>query len=123
MTPTNVENYTLDGDTNSAIGDTLDYTGTTSSVTVNLGTPGATGGFASIAGIENVTGGSGVNSLTGDSGNDTAGRRRGADTMTGGLGDDTYVVDNVGDTITERRRGTDTVQSSQHTRSAPMSRT
>ena len=34
----------------------------------------------------------------------------GADTMIGGLGNDTYVVDNAGDVVTERQRGTDTVQ-------------
>ena len=56
MTPTGVENYTLDGLANGAAGDTLDYTGTTTAVTVNLATPSATG-FASIAGIENVIGG------------------------------------------------------------------
>ena len=32
--------------------------------------------------------------------------------MTGGLGNDTYVVDNAGDVVTEAQRGTDTVQSS-----------
>jgi Ca2+-binding RTX toxin-like protein len=37
----------------------------------------------------------------------------GADTMAGGLGNDTYVVDNLGDVVTENAsEGTDTVQSS-----------
>ena len=37
----------------------------------------------------------------------------GADTMVGGIGNDTYVVDNVGDVVTEALNpGTDTVQSS-----------
>ena len=101
MTPTGVENYTLDGLANGAAGDTLDYTGTTTSVTVNLATPSATG-FASIAGIENVIGGSGVNSLTGDNGNNRLDAPDGGvDTMAGGLGDDTYVVDGLGETVTE----------------------
>ena len=113
MSPTNVQNYTVDGLANGANGDTLDYTGTTTSVTVNLATPGATGGFASIAGIENVIGGSGADSLTGDSGNNRLDGGGGIDTMAGGLGNDTYVVDNVGDVVTEAlNEGTDTVQAS-----------
>ena len=45
--------------------------------------------------------------------------------MSGGLGNDTYVVDDAGDTVTEAlNEGTDTVQSSLSLhRSAPMSRT
>ena len=47
--------------------------------------------------------------------------------MTGGIGNDIYMVDNVGDTVTELSgEGTDTVQSSltyNLNDSAPMSRT
>jgi hemolysin type calcium-binding protein len=58
----------LNGPGNGASGDTLDYTGTATSVSVNLGGGTATG-CGIIAGIENVIGGSGADSLTGDSGN------------------------------------------------------
>ena len=60
MTPDNVEVYTVDGIGQGANGDTLSYAGTTAfGVTVDLGavTPTADG-FASVAGIENVVGGS-----------------------------------------------------------------
>ena len=55
--------------------------------------------------LDNVLGGtSGMNVLDGG---------LGADTMIGGAGDDTYVVDNLGDAVTEQlNEGTDTVQSS-----------
>jgi Ca2+-binding RTX toxin-like protein len=71
--------------------DTLSYAGTTESVTVNLATAGASG-FASIAAIENVTGGSGNDSLTGDAG---------ANVLQGGDGDDTvhYSVGAGADTV------------------------
>jgi Ca2+-binding RTX toxin-like protein len=112
MTPTNVESYTLKGLGNGANGDTLDYTGTTTSVTVDLGAGTATG-FGLIVGIENVIGSSVGDSLTGDSGNNRLDGGAGADTMVGGLGNDTYVVDNVGDVVTENaNEGNDTVLSS-----------
>ena len=72
-------------------------------------TPSATG-FASIAGVENVTGGSGNDTLTGDgsanvldggSGNDTLRGGLGADALNGGSGDDTihYTIGDGADTI------------------------
>ena len=96
---------------------------------------GSATGFTSVTGIENVTGGSGNNSLTGDANANVltgdgrqrhARRRRRRRHMVGGIGNDTYVVDNAGDVVTEAlNAGTDTVQSSLghlHAR-RPMSRT
>ena len=115
MTPTTVESYTVDGLANGAAGDTLSYAGSSSGVTVNLSLGSATG-FTSIAGIENVIGGSFDDTLTGDSGdNRLDGGANGVlgDTMAGGLGNDTYVVDSSLDTVTESaNEGTDTVLSS-----------
>ena len=130
MSPTNVENVTVNG----AGGiDTLDYTGTTSAVTVNLGTPSAPG-FTSVAGIENVTGGSGndsltgdagVNVLTGDGGDDTLDGGAGADTMVGGIGND-HLHRRQRRRRGRRRRSTRAptpFRPRSPTRSAPMSRT
>ena len=60
-----------------------------------------------------LTGGGGIDILTGHGGGDTLNGGTGADDMDGGLGNDTYVVDEVGDSITEAAAaGTDEVQSS-----------
>ena len=85
MSPTNVESVTVNG----AGGvDTLDYTGTISAVTVDLGTS-LVPDFTSIASIENVTGGSGNDSLTGDVGANILTGGLGTDTLSGGAGNDT----------------------------------
>lgn len=53
------------------------------------------------------------NTLSGDAGNDTLDGGSGADILIGGAGDDVYVVDNMGDVVTETGGdGIDTVKSS-----------
>jgi Ca2+-binding RTX toxin-like protein len=78
--------------------DTLSYGATTAAVTVNLAT-GAASGFASIAGIENVTGGAGADTLTGNSGANALTGGGGNDTLVGGLGNDTLVGGGGNDTV------------------------
>ncbi|HEY8577188.1 MAG TPA: calcium-binding protein [Devosia sp.] len=60
-----------------------------------------------------ITGGATNETLGGAAGNDTLDGGAGADTMIGGKGNDTYVVDNVGDVVTENaNEGADVVKSS-----------
>jgi Ca2+-binding RTX toxin-like protein len=60
-----------------------------------------------------IIGNAGVNKLMGTAFNDTIDGGLGADRMTGGAGDDTYIVDNVKDAISEKATGgTDTAMSS-----------
>jgi Ca2+-binding RTX toxin-like protein len=58
-----------------------------------------------------ITGGTGNDTLSGGAGNDTLVGGAGNDRMTGGTGNDTYVVDAVGDVVTEAaNEGIDTVR-------------
>ena len=67
---------------------------------------GGTGGDA-------LHGDAGNDSLSGSAGNDLLDGGAGADAMAGGTGNDTYIVDNVFDTVTENaNEGVDLVQSS-----------
>ncbi|EFL87450.1 M10 family metallopeptidase C-terminal domain-containing protein [Ahrensia sp. R2A130] len=99
--------------------DTISHAGGTAAVTIDL--RAATlqdevggGGFISRVGtiyggytiangvvIENATGGQAADTLVGNAAANALDGGAGADTMTGGAGDDYYVVENVGDTVTE----------------------
>ena len=97
-------NDTLDG---GAGIDTASYASATSAVTVNLTTSLVTGGDGNdtLSNIEIVIGSNLNDTFTG--------RSSGADTMSGGLGDDSYNVNNLDDVIIENaNEGADTVISS-----------
>jgi Ca2+-binding RTX toxin-like protein len=83
--------------------DTLSYAASTAGVTVNLGA-GTASGFTSIVGFENATGGSGNDTLT-----DVTGA---VNQLTGGLGNDIFVVHESNDVVVEAAAGgTDEVRS------------
>ncbi|TAL27438.1 MAG: calcium-binding protein, partial [Alphaproteobacteria bacterium] len=90
-----------------------------SSITINLGS--VIFGLQEIENITltgaaniNATGNADVNIITGNSGNNTLNGGALADSMIGGAGNDVFIVDNVGDTVTEAGgEGTDLVLSDQ----------
>jgi len=67
--------------------------------------------FDGLAGNDSILGGGGNDSLAGGLGNDTLDGDSGDDTLIGGKGDDVYVVESLGDVVTETAlEGTDTVR-------------
>ncbi len=110
----NLENLLLQGTGNiNGTGNTLNNT-----ITGNAGNNTLNGGAGNDVlrgggGSDILRGGDGNDILDGGAGNDILDGGTGSDTMRGGAGNDTYVVDNVGDIVTERaNEGIDTVRAS-----------
>jgi Ca2+-binding RTX toxin-like protein len=83
--------------------DTLSYTGSIAPVAVNLGT-GTASGFTTITAIENVTGGSGADTLTGSATANTLNGGDGGDILAGGGGADTINTGAADDNVPDRVR-------------------
>jgi len=97
--------------------DTASYAEATAAVSVSLAIVGAQdtlgAGFDSLDTIEILIGSRFNDTLTGGVGNDTLDGGAGADILVGWLGNDTYMVDNAGDEVTEFSGfGTDLVMAS-----------
>lgn len=95
--------------------DFLAYLYATAGVTVSLNTVAQQNtvgaGLDTISGFENLGGSNFNDNLTGDSGDNIIVGNLGADTMTGLGGNDTYFVDNAGDSVVEAGGGgNDTVR-------------
>jgi len=97
--------------------DTATYAAAAAAVTIDLANAQAqdTGGAGvdMLVSMENVTGSSHDDTLSGNAGANVINGGAGADMMSGGAGNDTYVVDDVGDIVSEAAAGgDDTVRSS-----------
>jgi Ca2+-binding RTX toxin-like protein len=106
--------------------DTADYTASTAGIIISLQAGTAAGGHAegdTLTGIENLTGSSfddtltgtdaDANTLAGGAGNDILDGLGGGDTLTGGAGNDIYYVDAAGDqTVELANEGMDLVRAS-----------
>jgi Ca2+-binding RTX toxin-like protein len=67
--------------------------------------------ISGLGGNDSLYGGADNDSLTGGAGNDFLDGGTGADVMSGGSGNDTYLIDDVGDTVTENaNEGIDTLR-------------
>jgi Ca2+-binding RTX toxin-like protein len=76
--------------------------------------------YSLAANVENLTGGAADQTLTGNGFNNVIDGGAGADAMAGGGGHDVYIVDNLGDTVTELDgAGTDEVRTSLGSKTAP----
>ncbi|MBI2254724.1 MAG: hypothetical protein HYU58_08910 [Proteobacteria bacterium] len=95
--------------------DLLSYAGSDAGVTINLLTGKGSDGEAEgdiLSNIENVTGSAFNDTLTGNDADNRLIGGKGNDALAGGKGNDTYVVDALGDTVTEAlNEGTDSVES------------
>ncbi|MGE0741153.1 MAG: peroxidase family protein [Hyphomonadaceae bacterium] len=90
----NIENFFIDLATGT---DTLIFS-SNANVTANLAT-GSASGNATLAGIENLTGGTGNDTFTGDAGANTLIGNMGADTLDGGAGNDVLNGGGAADTL------------------------
>jgi Ca2+-binding RTX toxin-like protein len=99
--------------------DTANYAGVATSVTVNLATGLATGGGGSdsLISIENVVTGSGADGISGSDAANVLNGGAGNDSLTGGLGADTFVFDNLmgADAVTDFISGSDVLRFHQGT--------
>jgi Ca2+-binding RTX toxin-like protein len=95
--------------------DTVSYAAAAAAVKISIGLTSlqATGGSGNdrVLNFENLIGSAYNDTLTGNSGANVIDGGGGADTMSGGSGDDTYIVDNLGDVVTDTG-GVDTVRAS-----------
>ncbi|MGH8658773.1 MAG: calcium-binding protein [Gammaproteobacteria bacterium] len=89
-------------------------TWTLSANTENLTLTGSSASNGTGNSLDNrLTGNSAINVLRGEAGNDVLDGKAGADKLYGGSDDDTYIVDNTGDVVTENPgEGVDSVKSS-----------